>query len=257
MVVMSNIVVLFTDFGFNGPYVGLLKFAVLRHVPHLQLIDLCHNAPVFDAQSAAYLLAACVGDFPKGTVFLGVVDPGVGGPRSGIILNADGRWYVGPDNGLFDRVGSRAQHLETWRITWLPERLSASFHGRDLFAPIAAKLASNIASPEVLGTKISFLSRDWPDDLARIIYIDDYGNAMTGIRGHAVNKEISISLGQHKLNWARTFSDVSLGQGFWYENSIGLVELAVNQGSAEVQYGLKPGSSVQVTENSNHNTCQY
>jgi S-adenosylmethionine hydrolase len=245
---MSNIVALFTDFGFNGPYVGLLKLALLRQAPRLQLIDLCHNAPVFDAQSAAYLLAACVGDFPEGTVFLGVVDPGVGGPRSGLMLNADGRWYVGPDNGLFDRVGSCAQHLETWRITWHPDRLSASFHGRDLFAPVAAKLASNIASPEVLGTKIPFLSRHWPNDLARIIYIDGYGNAMTGIRGYAVKKESSIFLGQHKLNWARTFSNVSPGQGFWYENSIGLVELAMNQDNAAVQYALKIGASVQIIE---------
>lgn len=249
----NNILVLFTDFGFNAPYVGLLKLSVLRNASNLQLIDLCHNAPVFDAQSAAYLLAACVADFPEGTVFLGVVDPGVGGPRSGLILKADGRWYVGPDNGLFDRIGSFAQCVEAWRITWLPERLSASFHGRDLFAPVAARLASNAASPELLGIKTPFLARDWPRDLAQIIYIDDYGNAMTGIRGHAVNEGMSISLDKHTLKWARTFSDVSLGGGFWYENSLGLVELAVNQGSAAVLYGLKEGDSVQIVKDPGNN----
>jgi S-adenosylmethionine hydrolase len=153
---MNKLLVLFTDFGVHGPYVGLLKLAILRHAPNLQLIDLCHNAPVFDAQSAAYLLAACVNDFPEGTVFLGVVDPGVGGPRSGLILNADGRWYVGPDNGLFDRVGSCSQYLKAWRITWRPDRLSASFHGRDLFAPVAARLASKTTNLEVLGTRYLF-----------------------------------------------------------------------------------------------------
>lgn len=246
---MSNVLVLFTDFGFNGPYVGLLKLAVLRNAPNLQIIDLCHNAPVFDAQSAAYLLSACVGDFPERAVFLGVVDPGVGGPRSGLILNADDRWYVGPDNGLFDRIGACAQRVKAWRITWRPERLSASFHGRDLFAPVAAKLATNSVSPEVLGTPVSYLPHDWPEDLARIIYVDDYGNAMTGVQGHGIEKKVSISVGRHTLNWARTFSDVLPGQGFWYKNSIGLVELAVNQGSAAALYELKPGASVEIIEN--------
>jgi S-adenosylmethionine hydrolase len=245
---MNNVVVLFTDFGLNGPYVGLLKLALLRYAPKLRLIDLCHNVPAFDAQSAAYLLAACVGDFPQGAVFVGVVDPGVGGPRSGLILCADDRWYVGPDNGLFDRIGSSAQHFKAWRITWRPERLSASFHGRDLFAPVAAKLASGVVSPDDLGRQVHFVPRNWPNELTRIIYIDDYGNAMTGIQGHSVETTAGISMGQHTLKWERTFSSVPPEQGFWYENSIGLVELAVNQGSATIQYGLKVGDGVQITE---------
>jgi S-adenosylmethionine hydrolase len=134
--------------------------------------------------------------------------------------------------------------------------LSVSFHGRDLFAPVAAKLASSIANPEDVGTQVPFVPRGWPEDLIRIIYIDDYGNAMTGIRGHSVKKTSCISVNQHPLNWARTFSDVPAEQGFWYENSIGLVELAVNQGSAAVQYGLRVGTSIQAIKIPSNPTCR-
>lgn len=238
--------VLFTDFGLEGPYVGLLKLALTRYAPSIPVIDLFHDVPPFDAQGAAYLLAAYVPEFPRESVFVGVIDPGVGGIRAGLILRADDRLFVGPDNGLFDRVAARAQRVEAWHITWQPPRLSASFHGRDLFAPVAAMLAAGTMRPEQLGQAARWIPRDWPDELAQIVYIDRYGNAMTGIRASALQASAGLIVKGHTLNQARTFSDLPPGQGFWYENSSGLVELAVNQGSAADRLEVQVGDSVQV-----------
>jgi len=240
------VLVLFTDFGLQGPYVGLLKLALLRYAPAVPVIDLFHDAPAFDAQASAYLLATYAQEFPTGAVFIGVVDPGVGGNRAGMILKADDRLFVGPDNGLFDRVAARDRQVEAWHITWQPARLSASFHGRDLFAPVAARLAAGTTTPAQLGVAVPFTPRDWPDELARIVYVDRYGNAMTGIRAASLGEDAIIGLHGHSLTRARTFSEVPPGQGFWYENSSGLVELAVNQGSAAAQLGLAVGDSCQV-----------
>ncbi len=239
--------VLFTDFGWRGPYVGLLKQVLAQYAPHVPVIDLWHDVPAFDAQGAAYLLAAYAGEFPLGSVFVGVVDPGVGGGRAAMILRADGRLFVGPDNGLFDRVAVRAHEAAIWHITWQPVRLSASFHGRDLFAPVAAMLAVGKATPEQLGVAAPLVARDWPADLARIIYVDRYGNAITGIRAASLEDNAAIGVQGQTLRRARTFADVPLGQVFWYENSSGLVELACNQGSAAARFDLKPGDGVTVS----------
>jgi S-adenosylmethionine hydrolase len=237
---------LFTDYGLQGPYVGLLKLALARHAPAVPVIDLWHDVPPFDSQGVAYLLAAYVPEFPADTVFVGVIDPGVGSARAGLIVQADDRWLVGPDNGLFDRVAARAGRFHAWQITWRPQRLSASFHGRDLFAPVAAMLASRTATADELGVPVALALRDWPDELARIVYIDRFGNAMTGIRAKAVSRDARLVIGGQALPWARTFSDVAVGQGFWYENSSGLVELAVNQGNAAEHCKLRIGDAVQI-----------
>ena len=131
-------IVLLTDFGLHGPYTGQMKAVLHQTAPGVPVIDLFADAPVGNPKAAAYLLPAYAGWFPAGTVFLCVVDPGVGEARPAIVLEADGRWYVGPGNGLFELVQRRAGATRSWDIEWKPERLSASFHGRDLFAPVAA-----------------------------------------------------------------------------------------------------------------------
>ncbi|HXH02815.1 MAG TPA: SAM-dependent chlorinase/fluorinase [Candidatus Competibacteraceae bacterium] len=236
--------VLYTDFGWQGPYVGLLKAALYRYAPTVPVIDLFHDLPPFDVQAAAYLLAQYALEFPTGTVFVGVVDPGVGSARPGIILEADGRTYVGPDNGLFDRVAARALEIRCRRIIWRSTRLSATFHGRDLFGPVAAMLAQGTAHPDELGDPHELRLKEWPDELARIVYVDRYGNAMTGIRAAALEAETRLQIGHHQLVRARTYDDVPPGEGFWYENSSGLVEIAVNQGMAALHYSLSPGVPV-------------
>src|SRR5262249_3938159 len=114
-----------------------MKAVLCQMAPGIPAVDLFADAPVGNPRASGYLLAAYAEWFAAGTVFLAVVDPGVGGTRPAIILEADGRWYVGPGNGLFELVERRAPRRRSWDIDGKPEPLSASFHGRDLFAPVA------------------------------------------------------------------------------------------------------------------------
>ncbi|MGC2413406.1 MAG: SAM-dependent chlorinase/fluorinase, partial [Stellaceae bacterium] len=134
-------IVLFTDFGLAGPYTGQVRAILQEGAPGVPIIQLFADAPAGKPKPAAYLLAAYAAWFTAGTVLLCVVDPGVGSARPGLIAEAAGRVYVGPDNGLFELVLRRAKNPCCWEITWRPPALSASFHGRDLFAPIAGRLA--------------------------------------------------------------------------------------------------------------------
>jgi S-adenosylmethionine hydrolase len=216
------------------------------------------DAPAFDARLGAYLLAAYAPEFPAGTVFLCVVDPGVGGARAPLAVLAEQRWYVGPDNGLFAMVMRRAavagpptpaREPKAWEITWRPERLSATFHGRDLFAPVAARLATGGDPPgkELSAERVRAMpGADWPDDLARIVYIDHYGNAVTGLRAETLGIEAVLRAAGRDLRRAKRFSEQPPGAPFWYENANGLAEIAVNQGRAAQDLGLALGTEVTV-----------
>ncbi|MGE0373096.1 MAG: S-adenosyl-l-methionine hydroxide adenosyltransferase family protein [Gammaproteobacteria bacterium] len=237
-------IVLFTDFGPAGPYVGQMKAVLHGIAPGETVIDLLSDAPACDPRAAAYLLAAYAGDFPAGAVFLCVVDPGVGGPRAAVALRADGRWFVGPDNGLFNVVAMRACELEWRDIAWRPERLSATFHGRDLFAPVAARIARGELPPGEPGDAAQRVDRGWAQDYARIIYVDHFGNALTGIRAGGIDGRRRLEAGGRTLAAARTFADVAPGETFWYANANGLVEIAVNRGNAAAALGLRVGDPV-------------
>ena len=239
-------IVLFTDFGEVGPYVGQVKAVLMREAPGIPVIDLLHDAPMFQARASSYLLSSLIDVFPTDVVFLCVVDPGVGGNRAPAVVEADGRRFVGPDNGLFEVVLRRANNTSFRRITWEPENLSASFHGRDLFAPVAARLAKgeNVASE---ARPVDEARRShWPDDLSEIIYLDNFGNAMTGMRAKNVPRTAEMVVNGHRLVRARTFSDLPEGGAFWYENSSGLVEFAVNQGDAKSALGIDVGSKFTI-----------
>jgi S-adenosylmethionine hydrolase len=184
--------------------------------------------------------------FPAGTVLLCVVDPGVGGDRRALIAEADGRLYVGPDNGLFELVLRRAASPRCWEITWRPPRLSASFHGRDLFAPVAARLALGEAPGAMAREAVAARQPGWPDDLPEIVYIDHYGNAMTGLRGECLMPGARLACGSHSVAHAEIFSAVPPGEAFWYVNANGLIEIAVNRGRADEALGLAIGSPVAI-----------
>ena len=239
-------IVLFTDFGPGGPYTGQMKAVLAREAPGTPVIDLADDLPACDPEPAAYLLAACAPAFPPGAVFVCVVDPGVGSARAPVALSADGRWYVGPDNGLLAIVARHARETRWFRITWRPPTLSASFHGRDLFAPVAAKLAGGEAVPGTSIESTATVGADWPEDRAAIIYIDPYGNAMTGMRAAQLAEDAVVVAGARRLGRLRTFSDAEPGAAFWYENANGLAEIAVNRGRADRALGLKVGAPVSV-----------
>src|SRR6185437_10628119 len=237
-------IVLFTDFGLAGPYTGQMKAVLRGNAPATELIDLFADAPAGDPRASAYLLAAYAAWFPPGTVFLCVVDPGVGGTRAAVAVEADRRWYVGPENGLFELILRHAPNAHYFEIVWRPEQLSASFHGRDLFAPVAAMLARG-ERPE-MRPRAPARRPDWPDDLAEIVYVDHYGNALTGLRATSLPAEAVLIAGGERVTRARTFSAVPAGTPLWYENSNGLAEIAVNLGRADQALRLAIGSAVDI-----------
>ncbi|HET7363454.1 MAG TPA: SAM-dependent chlorinase/fluorinase [Burkholderiales bacterium] len=232
--------VLFTDFGAADLYVGQVKAVLSARAPRSPLIDALHDAPAFGIAPAAHLLAALAAQYPTSAVFLAVVDPGVGGRRDAIVTEIEGRHFVGPDNGLLAILWQRARRRRSWRIAWRPGRLSSSFHGRDLFAPVAAALATGRVPRGWLAPKAQ------PDvllpaaDLGRVIYIDHYGNAVTGLRFK--NRSAVVKVGRRVLRYARTFEEAR--GPFWYKNSMGLVEIAAPCASAARLLRLQVGTLV-------------
>ena len=238
-------IVLFTDFGATDIYVGQVKAVLQRLAPPISVIDLLHDAPAFNIRASAHLLASLIGQFAEDSVFLAVVDPGVGGARDALVMQADDRWYVAPDNGLLSVIAARAVKGHCARIVWRPEQLSASFHGRDLFAPVAATLAVQGGLPKDWFEHRDGLNVEFGgDDLPEIIYLDHYGNAHTGIRASGIPREASLVVGERSLRYVNVFSEAAEGTAFWFENSQGLVEIAVNRGSAAQSLGLNIGDGV-------------
>jgi S-adenosylmethionine hydrolase len=240
-------VFLFTDYGAADIYVGQVKGVFSRFAPGIEVIDLLHDAPAFNIKAGAHLLAALASQIPAGSVTLAVIDPGVGGERDAVAVDIGGRWFVGPDNGLLSVLAARTNAAGVWRITWRPEHIPPSFHGRDLFAPVAASLARG----ETIGSQAVQIDRLQAElgatDLAEIIYIDHYGNALTGLRAAAVSPTASIVAGNATLKFARVFSAVPADALFWYSNSLGLVEIAGNSCSAAKKLSLAVGQPAAIT----------
>jgi len=238
------VIFLFTDFGAADLYLGQVKAVLHEHAPKAPVIDLLNDVPPFNVKAGAHLLAALARGIPPKGVALAVVDPGVGGPRDAVALLADGRWLVGPDNGLLSVAAARAKQVEVFSIGWKPKSLSASFHGRDLFAPVAAMLAGTGRKTAKLAKKPRLAVAFGADDLAEVIYVDHYGNLITGLRAAGVPRERVLNITGRQIAHARVFSDVPPGQAFWYENSLGLVEIAANSARADQALGFKPGGSL-------------
>lgn len=233
----------FTDFGAAGPYRGQMQAVLAQNAPGHAIIDLMVDAPCFNPKASAYLLAALLDGLPKGQIVVAVIDPGVGGARLPLIVRTPNHWIVGPDNGLME-IARRRSGGESWRIDWRPSQLSATFHGRDLFAPVAARLAMGETPADIPGVPHPMTpAPDWPDDLAEIVYVDPYGNAMTGWRAASVDLERVLKIKGLELRHAQRFEAVPKGRAFWYGNSSGLVEIAMNGESAAGKLGLTIGEA--------------
>lgn len=235
---------LFTDFGAADLYVGQVKAVLQEYAPGVAVIDLLHEAPAFEVKASAHLLAALMDRLPSESVVLAVVDPGVGSARKPVAMRADGRWHVGPDNGLLSVIAARAKAAQVFPISWRPPALSASFHGRDLFAPFAGMLATGVLGAAQMEPASNLDVNFGADDLPEVIYIDHFGNAMTGLRAGSVKTTAPIMAGDHRIGHARVFSEVEPGETFWYENSIGLIEISANATSAALKLDLRPGRPV-------------
>jgi S-adenosylmethionine hydrolase len=223
-----------------------MEAAIMDEALQSRVINLLADAPRGDPRRASYLLAALAHDLPPGCVVVAVVDPGVGTARDGLIVEAGGRLYVGPDNGLLSRVVDQAPDSEVWRIDWQPPRLSNTFHGRDLFAPVAGMLSTGQAVPRSELRRTDMVGVDWPGQLPEVLYIDRFGNAMTGLRADTVEAGAQLQVAGNLVSGAATYGDVRPGAALWYANSCGLIEIAVNQGTAAEQFGLTVGVEVQV-----------
>ncbi|MEI7968936.1 MAG: SAM-dependent chlorinase/fluorinase [Betaproteobacteria bacterium] len=236
---------LFTDFGTSGLYVGQVEAVLDRYAPGVRVISLLNEAPAFDVRASAHLIAALASQVPRGHVFLGVVDPGVGTERAGLVVRVDGRTFVGPDNGLFSVLWGRGTMRSAWHIASHPKGVSVSFHGRDIFAPMAAAVVTGefpnenvrqVAAPDVLFGG---------DDLPEIIHLDHYGNAFTGLRGDGLPEARDLCVRRMRIPHARVFGDAPDGRAFWYVNSLGLVEVSMPQMSAAKMLGLRVGQDVR------------
>jgi S-adenosylmethionine hydrolase len=234
---------LFTDFGSADLYVGQVKAILAARAPRAPVIDLLNDAPPFNIRAAAHLLAALAARIPR-RITVAVVDPGVGGAREAIAVRADGRWFVGPDNGLLSVAAARAGTAQVYAIGWRPRRLSASFHGRDLFAPVAAMLARGRRKSAQLEKRSRLAVRFGPDDVAEVIYADHYGNLMTGLSAASIPPTRKLVVRGRRIAHARVFEAAAPGRLFWYGNSLGLVEVAASGASAQRLLGSKPGDRV-------------
>jgi Uncharacterized conserved protein len=237
-------ILLATDFG-TDLYVGQIQARLHSLLPGIPCMGLMQDLPPFRPDLAAYLLPALLRDLPPNSLLLCVVDPGVGSARAGLLVRVEGHWLIGPDNGLLALVVRRAGDGAVWRIGWQPERMSASFHGRDWFAPSAARLVLGKDLQLAPLAPADMVGADWPDECPAIVYIDHFGNLMTGVRASSLADQAVLRIQGQPLPRARTFYEVEPGQAFWYENALGLIEIAVNQGRADRQLVLGVGETVE------------
>ena len=259
------IIALFTDFGTHDAYVAQLKGAILSLHPTVQLIDLTHEVGVFDVRTAAYLLDAAARYFPAGTIFVAVVDPGVGTARRPLLLatQAD-KCYVGPDNGLFTRVLARerlkAAYVLTQSAYFLPQ-VSATFHGRDIFGPVAAHLARGV-EPAQFGPQIEDIVQlpyTQPQRLGEtisgeILHLDHFGNIATNIPAALCTdcvpgQMVTCTVADHTqvMPFVETYGAGPQDHLVCLINSNGEFEIALPYGAAAAQLGVKVGERVVVT----------
>ncbi len=192
------------------------------------------------------MLAALVAGIQVGSVCIAVIDPGVGTNREAVVMLADEIWYVGPDNGLLSVIAGRSSKVELWRIDWRPEMLSISFHGRDLFAPIGAWIEMGIFPHDKLSDMAQLQIKFDSDDLAEVIYIDHFGNIMTGVRSEHIPQGTLFQIGSCSISHAPVFSEGLPAQTFWYGNSLGLVEFALNGANAASFLGVRVGDRFDI-----------
>ncbi|MBT4838940.1 MAG: SAM-dependent chlorinase/fluorinase [Methylococcales bacterium] len=241
----SPLILLFSDFGIGSPYIAEIDVKIFQQNPRLHFIALLSDAPKFNIEASAYLLQAYLKRLNQSAVVMAIVDPGVGSDRKGVVIKCDQLWLIDPDNGILDRVCSLSEDFNVWDILWDTEQVSASFHGRDVFAPVAAKIASGIDPNDFLEKRDSAYQYQYKHkELNQIIYIDDFGNLMTGLNQDLISSQCILNFRDNKIHYARTFSDVSIGQLFWYINSIELVEISVNQGNAAQRLSASIGDVV-------------
>ncbi|MBT8439485.1 MAG: SAM-dependent chlorinase/fluorinase [Gammaproteobacteria bacterium] len=256
MLVPRQVVYFFSDFGLHGPYAGQVE-AVIAHRSQAHFINLLSNAPSADPFRSSYLLAALYQELPvKRGYFLAVVDPGVGSARQVITFQIGKMTFLGPDNGLFSRLIARHDVKKVALLNYPTKRISNSFHARDWFAPELTKLINGEAMDFQFVATTKLIGSDWAETLNEIIYVDHYGNLISGVPAKGIPNNMTIMLGTQAVFYAGTFSKVPSGALFWYENSMGLLEIAANSASASELTSSGIGSEIYFSDNVKNKTNQ-
>lgn len=258
---MRKIITLTTDFGLQDYYVSAMKAVILGIAPDARLVDISHEIPPQDIMAGAWVLRNSAMMFPSGTVHTIVVDPGVGTDRKGVALEINDRFFVGPDNGIFSLLTGqydfRAVHLENsgyWR-----EEISKTFHGRDIFAPVAAHLAAGVPLEELGETVDKLVDYRWAEPIADrdglqgwVIHIDKFGNLVTNVPRSLIGevaggRSVKIYVGNTILDEiVETFGSVEEGEPAAYIGSSGMLEIGINKGDAEEMLGVQKGAQVSL-----------
>ncbi|HET6980137.1 MAG TPA: SAM-dependent chlorinase/fluorinase [Pyrinomonadaceae bacterium] len=239
-----TIVTLLTDFGTTDYFVGAVKGAILSVNPNAVIVDITHEIPAQDIEAGAFMLLASYTTFPAGTIHVAVVDPGVGSNRRPIIVSANGQLFVGPDNGIFSYICDREQTFHVTSEQYFRPHPSSTFHGRDIFAPVAAALSLGVA-PEQFGPLIDDAVRlPSLETPLRIIHIDHFGNCVTNItRETYTGKSLTIN-GKTISGLRKFYGEANPGELFAIWGSAGFLEISVNGGSAAQILGATRGDTV-------------
>jgi len=265
----SGILTLTTDFGHEGPFVATMKGRILTRFPTARIVDLTHEIPVYWPAEAGFWLERSYAYFPAGTVHVAVVDPGVGTRRDIVIVECGGHVFLAPDNGLLapivarsattGRQGARLFRLDARRLgKFALGAASATFHGRDIFAPLAAELAAGRCTPSDLGEPVQEIIPAWVDDpidhgkqvTGVVIAIDHFGNLITNIDGGRAQQFRGpiVRTGSHEFPLRRTYGDAKPGEYLALVNSFNVVEIARAEQSAAEGLGVGRGAPVSVVE---------
>jgi S-adenosyl-L-methionine hydrolase (adenosine-forming) len=251
------IITLTTDFGLSDPFVGIMKGVILAITPNAQLVDISHDVPSYDIAEATFMVESMYRYFPDGTVHIVVIDPGVGSARRPLAAAAQGHLFVAPDNGVLSTVlETEAYHIQNDRLFLNP--VSQTFHGRDIFAPVAAQLAAGTPI-ESVGPRIrDFVRKPLPVPrreggkiVGSVLRIDKFGNVITNVRRSDFSPKFTIRIaGSTVERFCATFSDADPGQLVAIEGSTGYIEIALNQGSAAERLNVSSGAEIEVESDS-------
>jgi len=251
------IITLTTDFGLSDPFVGIMKGVILGITPNAQLVDISHDIRSYDISEAAFMIESMYPYFPEGTVHIVVVDPGVGSARRPLAASSHGQFFVAPDNGVLSTVlADEAYHIQNNRL--FLKSVSRTFHGRDIFAPVAAHLASGTPL-ESVGTRISdFIKKPLPVPrregrkiVGTVLRIDKFGNVITNVRRSDLSPHFTMRVaGTPITRLCANFSEAEPGEFFAVEGSTGYIEIALNQASAADRLNLASGAEIEVESDS-------
>lgn len=260
----SGIITITTDFGHKGPFAGVMKGVILSRFANARIVDLAHDIPAQWPPEAGFWVSRSYAWFPAGTVHMAIVDPGVGTERDILVVEADGHAFIAPDNGLLGPLldnsdSPRVFRLVTEKIEKLRLRApSATFHGRDIFAPVAAEIAAGRVSIDDVGEKVENWTPGWLDEPETtagrisgvIVTIDAFGNLISNIDERLLRdfREPVAHIGGHQIAMLQTYGRATPGDLLALINSFGVVEVAKAEGSAAEGLGADRGAPLVITD---------